>query len=140
VGGDAVTRAEVACAAVIAVTLCTAPTVGDVGGCGDRATDLSVVAFDRARKLLDCQRCTECGLDTNACKTACDPRAPSTVGWPSTCHPIQHDGDVCLRALQAAGCSDYASFVSDTAPTNPTECDFCHLVPEAGPQQGGGEL
>jgi hypothetical protein len=134
------TRAEVAFLAVMAVVLCTAPTVGDVGGCGERATDLDAPAFAKARKLLDCQRCTECGLDTNTCRTACDPRAPSTVGWPATCRPLQHDGDVCLRALQAASCNDYASFVSDTAPTTPTECDFCHLVPEAGQEQGGGEL
>jgi hypothetical protein len=130
-------RWEVAFVAVLAAVLCTAPTVGDVGGCGTPATDLPAGAFAAERKALDCQRCTQCELTTNACHTACDPKARSDVGWPATCHPLQHDGDVCLRALRAASCSDYASFVDDTAPTVPTECDFCHLVPEAGPPQGG---
>jgi len=39
---------------------------------------------------------------------------------------------VCIDALQVASCGAYASYVSDTAPTVPTECDFCHVVPEGG--------
>jgi hypothetical protein len=136
--GYSVRRTEVALAGAIAIALCTAPTVGDVGGCGVQASDLDPATFAAERKLLDCQRCTECALDTNACHVACDPKARSDVAWPSTCHPLEHDGDVCLRALRAASCGDYASFVDDTAPTVPSECDFCHLVPEAGPL--GGEL
>jgi hypothetical protein len=129
-------RREVALVAMFAALLCTAPTVGDVGGCGAQATDLSAEAFAAQRKALDCERCSECGLTTDACHVACDAKARSDVGWPATCHPLQHDGDVCLRALRAASCGDYASFVDDTSPTVPTECDFCHLIPEAGPRQG----
>jgi hypothetical protein len=133
-----VRRREIALAAAVAIALCTAPTVGDVGGCGVQATDLSGSTFGAQRKLVDCQRCTECELTTSACRVACDPKARSSVAWPATCHPLEHDGDVCLRALRAASCADYATFVDDTAPAVPTECDFCHLVPEAGAL--GGEL
>jgi hypothetical protein len=136
--GSFIRRSEVGFAAALAIALCTAPTVGDVGGCGVQASDLSADSFAAQRKQLDCQRCTDCALSTNACRVACDPKARNDVGWPATCHPLEHDGDVCLRALRAASCSDYASFVDDTAPTVPTECDFCHRVPEAGPL--GGEL
>jgi len=131
-------RREIALGAALAIALCTAPTVGDVGGCGVEATDLSAASFAAERKALDCERCTQCSLTTRMCRIACEKNAPSAVPWPQTCHPLQHDGDVCLRALQAASCADYASFVDDTAPTVPTECDFCHLVLEAGPT--GGEF
>jgi hypothetical protein len=39
---------------------------------------------------------------------------------------------VCIDALEAASCSDYASFVSDVAPTEPSECDFCRDIPDGG--------
>jgi hypothetical protein len=137
VGGDAVTgprigRGELAFAAVLAIVFGAAPTVGDVGACGQTAAALDEQAFAAERKALDCQRCTGCGLTTQACASACDPKAPSSVAFPATCFPLQHDGDVCLRALEAASCQDYVSFVSDDAPTVPSECDFCHVVPEAG--------
>ncbi len=131
-----VRRSETAVVAVVALALCAAPTVGDVGGCGAQATDLSASAFGAQRKLLDCQRCSECGLHTSICGTECNPRATSDVAWPATCRPLQHDGDVCLRALRSASCAEYASFVADAAPATPTECDFCHEVQEAGPEQG----
>jgi hypothetical protein len=152
VGGDAVTggargrrpsprsrpigRAELAFAAVLAVVFGAAPTVGDVGACGQTASPLDEKAFVAQRKALDCQRCTECGLSTQTCASACDRTAPSSVAFPATCFPLLHDGDVCLRALEAASCQDYASFVSDDAPTVPSECDFCHVVPEAGVSTG----
>ncbi len=41
-----------------------------------------------------------------------------------------------MRALLAASCSDYASFVDDVAPTVPTECDFCHLGVDASAELG----
>jgi hypothetical protein len=126
-----VRRRDLALAGVLAVVFGAAPTVGDIGSCGQVATDLDEQSFAAARKQIDCQRCTGCGLTTQTCRNACDPTAPSNVGWPSTCHPLAHDGDVCLRALAAAGCGDYAAFVDDVAPTLPTECDFCHLVPPA---------
>ena len=118
-------RGELAVLAVLAVILGMAPTVGDVGGCGTEASDEDPVVFAHARKTVDCQRCGECGLGTNTCKAACDPKAPSNVAWPPSCHPLAHDGEVCIRALRAAGCSDYATFVDDVAPAVPTECDFC---------------
>jgi hypothetical protein len=131
-------RRDVALGALLAIALCTAPTVGDVGGCGVEATDLSPATFAAARKAVDCQRCTQCGLTTHTCRAACANNAPSGTPWPQTCHPLQHDGDVCVRALRVASCADYASFVDDADPTLPTECDFCHLVLEAGPV--GGEF
>jgi hypothetical protein len=121
---------------VLALVFGAAPTVGDVGSCGTTASALDQASFAHARKTLDCQRCTACGLDTQTCRDACNPKAPGDVSWPSTCHPLLHDGEVCLDALQAAGCGDYASFVSDVAPTLPTECDFCHDLPEAGTVAG----
>jgi len=130
---------EVAFVAALAIGLGTAPTVGDVGGCGSQAKSLDRTTFGRARKQIDCQRCNECGLSTHACGTACDPQAPSTVVWPPSCDPLLHDGDVCLRALAAASCATYGSFVDDVAPANPTECDFCHEELDSG-AAGVGEL
>ncbi len=127
-----VRRKELAVAGVLALVFGAAPTVGDIGSCGVTATALDPLAFAAARKALDCQRCTDCGLSTQTCRNACDPKAPADVAIPATCHPLAHDGDVCLRALGAASCSDYAAFVDDVDPSEPTECDFCHLVPEAG--------
>lgn len=129
---------ELTIGAVVAIVLCTAPTVGDVGGCGASATSLDLATYSFDRKVIDCQRCKQCGLTSNTCKTACTRDAPSNVSWPPSCKPIQHDGDVCIRALKAASCDDYASFVDDIAPAEPTECDFCHLITDAGP--GVGEL
>ena len=73
---------------------------------------------------------------TQWCANACNPDAPSPVQWPSTCDPLEHDGVVCIDALEAASCSDYASYVSDTAPTEPSECDFCRDIPEAAAPVG----
>ena len=119
-------RGDVLWVAALALALGAAPTVGDVGSCGHSATELDMKSFAAQRKATDCQRCTACGLDTNTCKQACSPSAAPTASWPPTCHPLTHDGAVCIRALQASGCDDYASFVDDAAPTLPTECDFCH--------------
>jgi hypothetical protein len=122
--------------AILALVFGTAPTVGDIGSCGSAASDLDPAQFASARKDVDCRRCTECRLGTATCANACDPNAPGTAGWPSTCHPLLHDGEVCLRALLAASCGDYAAFVNDVAPTVPSECDFCRVVPESGILQG----
>jgi hypothetical protein len=103
------------------------PTVGDVGACGRSATDLSEAAYAYARRNVDCSRCNACGLKTNHCVVACDPKAPSDIAFPPTCRPLVHDGEVCMRALRAASCSDYATYVDDDAPAVPTECDFCHV-------------
>lgn len=130
--GAVVRRSELAFAAVLALLFGAAPTVGDVGSCGQPATALDEATFAAERKALDCQKCTQCGLATQTCVAACDPTQPSDVAWPSTCFPLEHDGVVCIDALEAASCSAYASFVSDVAPTVPTECDFCRDLPEGG--------
>jgi hypothetical protein len=129
----AIRRRDLALCALLAVVFGAGPTVGDIGACSDQASALDLATFQAERKAVDCQRCRQCGLMTQWCVAACNPNAPSPVSWPtSTCFPLAHDGVVCIDALQAASCADYASYVSDTDPTVPTECDFCHLVPEAG--------
>ncbi len=102
-----------------------APTTGDVGGCGATVTELDEARFARARKLVDCQRCTECGISSQRCVAACDPKAPNEVGFPPRCFPLLHDGEVCLDALLAASCGDYALYVDDSVRAIPTECEFC---------------
>jgi hypothetical protein len=129
-----VSRRELAAAGAVAIVFGAAPTVGDVGACGRRATDLDMQVFATARKATDCRRCADCGLTTRTCTSACG--VSSTVGWPPTCHPLTEDGDVCIRALMAASCGDYASFVDDVAPTVPSECDFCHLAAQSGAPPG----
>lgn len=129
-------RAILLLASVLALVFGTAPTVGDIGSCGTAASDLDPANFASARKVVDCTRCTHCKLNTETCRNACDRSAPGTAGWPSTCHPLVHDGEVCLRALQAASCDDYVAFVNDVAPTSPSECDFCRLLPDSGVLRG----
>ncbi len=109
--------------------LCMAPTAGDVGGCGAEVDALDPDEFAIARKDEDCARCTECGLTTARCQRACDPAAPPDTNIPRTCRPITHDGAVCLRALRAASCEAYATYVDELAPALPTECEFCQLSP-----------
>jgi hypothetical protein len=112
--------------ALIALVFGTGPTVGDVGACGKTATTLDETQFSQARKVADCRRCGECGLSTARCTRACDPKQPGDVVFPPSCHPLFHDGEVCLDALLAASCSNYAAYVDDNAPETPSECDFCH--------------
>jgi hypothetical protein len=130
-------RRDIALAAFVAAVFLAAPTVGDVGGCGKQATELDETTFASARKDLDCKRCQECGLVTSTCKSACDPAARSDVSFPVTCRPLLHDGQVCIRALEAASCGDYASFVDDTSPSVPSECDFCHVAGQPQPANTG---
>ncbi len=118
-------------AAALALFFGAGPTVGDVGGCGADAQPLDEARFARARKTVDCQRCDECGLGTARCQAACDPSAPSDVGYPPGCAPLYHDGVVCLDALLAASCGDYARYVDDQTRLVPTECQFC-LGPDGG--------
>jgi hypothetical protein len=121
-------RRTLGIAALAFLVLGTGPTVGDVGGCGRTATDLDLDRFAQARKTLDCSRCTECGLRSTRCAHACDDKAPSDVVIPSTCRPLLHDGQVCLRALESASCNDYALYMDDDAPATPSECEFCQEV------------
>lgn len=130
-------RRVLAATALVALVFGTGPTVGDVGGCGQSATALNESRFVSARKKVDCQRCQECGIETARCASACDPKQPSDVGFPAGCAPLLHDGEVCLDALLAASCGDYASYVSDQFREVPTECQFClgdggEIVPAAG--------
>ena len=129
-------RRDLALCALLALVFGAGPTVGDIGSCGDQASLLDLATFQAERKAIDCQQCRQCGLMTMWCVNACNPDAPSPVQWPSTCQPLVHDGVVCIDALQVASCSAYASYVSDTAPTVPTECDFCHDIPEGGVMVG----
>ena len=109
--------------AVVALLFCTAPTPGDIGGCGQKPAELSPQIFFDSKANVDCQRCQECDLSSQACSDACKP--PVTTMFPDLCVPLVHDGEVCLRALQYASCDDYRSYMSDTSPSVPTECNFC---------------
>lgn len=123
---------------VVLGALCMAPTVGDVGGCGRQATDLDPQDWARARKEEDCDRCTACGIANDRCKRACDPKQPPETELPATCKPLLHDGEVCLRALQAASCAKFATYVDDLAPATPTECEFCRTAPPEAPPPSFG--
>jgi hypothetical protein len=107
------------------LVFCTAPTPGDVGGCGQKPDNLDPPTFFATKKAIDCSRCQECGIVTQTCIDACD----GDVGWdtefPEGCFPLVHDGEVCLRALQYASCGDYEGYVVDANPSTPSECNFC---------------
>jgi hypothetical protein len=115
-----------------------APTVGDTGGCGRTATELDRDKYANARKIQDCERCKECAIDTVRCERACEPTALPEIALPPTCRPLYHDGEVCLRALAAASCETYATYVDDEAAATPTECDFCQVPPPTAGTGGPG--
>ncbi len=120
-----------------------APTPGDVGGCGRAPELLDERAYAEARKATDCRRCGECALTSARCERACATNVAPEVAFPPGCAPLLRDGEVCVRALRVASCASYATYLSDTAPTVPSECEFCRgqpaptdpgaLLPEAGP-------
>jgi hypothetical protein len=112
------------------VVLCLAPVPGDIGSCGQPATPLDATRFFGAKKVLDCTRCQECGLEGSRCDEACDRSQAPPTAFPSECFPVVHDGEVCLRRLLAAPCDDYASYVAEISPVVPSECNFC---PVGGP-------
>ena len=116
--------------AALALLFCTAPTPGDVGGCGQRAAELDSGTFFASKARLDCKRCDECMLVTASCTNACNSPESYPTRFPDQCVPLVHDGEVCLRALLYASCGDYAGYMSDRSPSVPTECDFC---PETAP-------
>lgn len=116
---------DVLFASAMAIVLGAAPTVGDTGSCGVTARDIDEARFGAARKRLDCQRCAACKLVTQRCAAACDPNVPSDVAFPATCRPLYHDAEVCLDALAASSCGDYARYVADDVRLVPSECDFC---------------
>jgi hypothetical protein len=102
-----------------------APTPGDVGGCGQPAEPLDPLVFFASKYTIDCQRCGECGLTTVTCGKACDSRTEIPHEFPTHCYPLVHDGEVCLRALFNASCSEYRRYMDDIAPDAPSECNFC---------------
>jgi len=122
----ALPSSRVARTAVLFVLLafCLAPVPGDVGGCNQGAVQLDAGAFFASKQSIDCQRCTECGLANRTCEQACA-GGPVPLEFTEGCVALVHDGEVCLHALEAASCNDYAKFVRDQAPGAPTECDFC---------------
>jgi hypothetical protein len=111
-----------------------APVVGDIGSCGQEAQDLDPYKFFVVKDQIDCERCNECGILTEACARACDP-APEAEAFPEGCYPLIHDGEVCLQALLAASCAEYEEYMADVSPTTPTECNFC--PPDQRPATGG---
>lgn len=106
------------------IFFCAAPTVGDIGSCGQSSDDLDPVKFFASKQEVDCEQCMSCGIDTNACTAACGNKQLITA-FPDGCEPLVHDGEVCLDALLAASCSTYRAYVADQGATTPTECDFC---------------
>lgn len=121
-------RALVAVLALLAM----APTPGDVGGCGQPAEELDVQLFLRSMNETDCTRCEACGIATATCAAACA-KLDVPQRLPEGCAPLAHDGEVCLRRLQADACGAYESYVADQGgkPTplldrpRPSECQFC---------------
>lgn len=123
-------RGELFRLAVAIVFFAAAPTAGDIGSCGQSPDDLDPVRFFEAKASVDCERCTSCGLTTDACDRACN--GPLERDFPRGCEPLVHDGEVCLDALRASGCGDYASYAADEGATVPTECDFCPADDDMG--------
>jgi hypothetical protein len=121
---------ERAALAIAVLLLCAAPTPGDIGSCGQPVQELDAETFFSAKAYFDCRRCNDCRLVSKACTAACD---PDTVLWrefDEGCLPLVHDGEVCLRALRDASCEDYGTFVRDSEPETPTECNFCPRMTE----------
>jgi hypothetical protein len=124
-----VSRAVRALLAIVVLLFCTAPTPGDIGGCGQAPDILDAPTFFANKKRIDCERCEECGVSSQRCRTACNDEAGFDTSFPDGCVPLVHDGEVCLRALQYASCDDYAGYMDDGAPETASECNFC--PPEA---------
>ncbi len=122
---------KLAAVSVIALVFGIGATVGDIGSCGKDPVDLDAATLAFARKSVDCQMCTQCNLTTQRCVQACADAAP-TETFPPNCAPLYQDGLVCVRALLASSCDDYALYMSDTESLVPTECQFCR-----GPIEGG---
>jgi len=116
--------------AIVALLFLAAPTAGDIGGCNESPAELDPNKFFLAKQQIDCAQCGACSLVTTPCMVACGPAMGGT--FPPNCYPLVHDGEVCLDALQAASCSDYASYVANEGSTVPTECDFCPPLVDAG--------
>ncbi len=130
---NSVRASEILRLMVALVFFVAAPTVGDIGSCSQPEDDLDPAKFFPAKQALDCQRCLDCEITTDACNVACG--AVNAQDFPKGCVPLVHDGEVCLDALDAATCADYARFMADQEAIIPTECNFC---PPLGAGGGGG--
>jgi hypothetical protein len=111
--------------ATVVVFFCTAPTPGDIGGCGQRVQPLGAEPFFESKKDIDCEKCRDCDFTTDYCTDACDTEGEVPSDFPEGCDPIVHDGEVCLNALDATGCGEYESYVRDENRQAPNECRFC---------------
>lgn len=114
---------------IVLAVLCAAPTAGDIGGCGEEPVLLAPTRYTAARKRLECNRCRECGVGTQRCKRACDPKAPGDAELPATCRPLERDAEVCFRVLLETSCETFAASVDDVSPVAPSECLFCRVGP-----------
>jgi hypothetical protein len=112
----------------VLLAFCAAPVPGDVGGCNQAAEELAPAAFFASKARIDCAHCGECAFVTDACARACEGSVQTEFS--KDCLPLVHDGEACLRALDAANCSDYAAYVRDASPSIPTECAFCPEISE----------
>ena len=112
-------------ATIVVALLCAAPVPGDIGACGQPVARLDAERFFTAKRNIDCNQCTACGLESMACRAACGDAPLALSSFPAGCVPLVHDGEVCLRKLLESGCDDYARYVDDASPTVPSECDFC---------------
>ncbi len=110
---------------VVVALLCAAPVPGDIGACGQPVEVLDAPRFFAAKKAADCRQCRSCGIRSGACDVACDDNAAPETAFPDGCLPLVHDGEVCLRGLLYASCTDYRGYMDDAHPRVPTECDFC---------------
>ena len=108
----------------LALAFCAAPVPGDVGGCGQHADELDPPTFFWSEQLTECEHCQSCGISSKACTRDCGDVLVQS-DFPKDCVPLVHDGEVCLRALQNGSCSDFREYMSDSAPSIPTECNFC---------------
>lgn len=129
---------EIARLAALLLVFLAAPTAGDIGSCGETPADLDPVKFFLAKEAIDCRMCGECGMATLACERACD-NAPNQSAFEIACYPLIHDGEVCLNALEAAGCDEYRGFMSDVGATAPTECNFCPPKASSGSAGAGAD-
>ncbi len=128
-------RRTIATSAVLAL-LAMAPSVGNIGSCGQEAELLDAEKFFRAKATIDCNQCTECGFVTPICEDACS-GGPVPDEFFVQCFPLVHDGEVCLDVLRASTCGDYEGFTAEEGATIPTECNFCPIDAEGQPDPDG---
>jgi hypothetical protein len=126
-----IARKELAKLWLLALFVLMGPTVGDVGSCGQDVVELDAFKFFSEKAFIDCRQCRDCGFASLSCVRACE-GVLENVAFDPDCFPLVHDGEVCLNALRAASCNDYANYVDDLAPTVPTECNFCPLAGKPG--------